>query len=167
MDPNEGNESPGQNQAQGGPAEPGVMQQESPRVCKVCGGPNHHGCGCEAKQLLEAERAGLTEREAKALHEAQETEVTKAMGLQEVEPQPDQEPSAEEIARVYKSITGQNIESALNFDKRLFENLENLSVAAYDIVNLLKLISQESMAVRVELQKMEAKMNNAKEIYEN
>lgn len=41
-------ESP--SQAEPGPAEPDAMQQESPRVCKICGGPNHYGCGCEAKQ---------------------------------------------------------------------------------------------------------------------
>jgi len=31
---------------------PDVLQlhQESPRKCKICGGPNHQGCGCEAKQ---------------------------------------------------------------------------------------------------------------------
>ena len=49
--------------------EPGDMKTESPRKCSICGGPNHYGCGCEAKQLSEAKDAGLTENEAKALHE--------------------------------------------------------------------------------------------------
>jgi len=34
------------------------MQRESPRTCKICGGPNHHGCGCEAKQRR---TVGMTE----------------------------------------------------------------------------------------------------------
>ena len=43
--------------------------EEPPRKCKICGGPDHRGCGCEAKQLREAQGAGLKENEAKALHE--------------------------------------------------------------------------------------------------
>lgn len=31
-------------------SEQDVMQKESPRKCKICGGPNHQGCGCEARQ---------------------------------------------------------------------------------------------------------------------
>ncbi len=36
----------------------GHVAQESPRTCKLCGGPNHLGCGCEAKQRR---TVGMTE----------------------------------------------------------------------------------------------------------
>ena len=53
MDPNENTKSgPEQNQPD---AEPNAMQQESPRTCKICGGPNHHGCGCEARAAKAAD----------------------------------------------------------------------------------------------------------------
>lgn len=57
MDPKENTKSgPEQNPAAG--AEQKVMQKESPRKCKICGGPNHHGCGCEARQRR---TVGMTE----------------------------------------------------------------------------------------------------------
>lgn len=56
------NQSPEQNQnlAEPGPGLPEVMEQESPRKCKICGGPNHHGCGCEARA---AKAAGIVSNE--------------------------------------------------------------------------------------------------------
>jgi len=78
MDPNSNTKNvskPGQAQSPELPEsarqaeEPDNMKIESPRKCKVCGGPDHRGCGCEAKQLRKAKEAGLTENEAKALHE--------------------------------------------------------------------------------------------------
>jgi len=56
MDPHENTKSgPEQNQPDAGSD---AMQRESPRTCKICGGPNHHGCGCEAKQRR---TVGMTE----------------------------------------------------------------------------------------------------------
>jgi len=56
MDPNENTKSgPEQDQCPGPPdsasqaEEPGDTKAESPRKCSICGGPNHYGCGCEAR----------------------------------------------------------------------------------------------------------------------
>jgi len=72
MDPNENTKSgPGQNHDSPGPQdsarqpeEPGKMDAESPRTCKVCGGPNHYGCGCEAKAAADAAAGRQPESEA-------------------------------------------------------------------------------------------------------
>ena len=55
MDPNENTKS-GPKQMLG--QNVGHVEQESPRTCKVCGGPNHYGCGCEARARR---RVGMVE----------------------------------------------------------------------------------------------------------
>ena len=60
MDPNGStkNKSGQNHQCQGPQAsarqkeEPGSVKGESPRKCTICGSPNHHGCGCEAKRRI-------------------------------------------------------------------------------------------------------------------
>jgi len=101
MDPNENTKSgPGQNHDSPGPQdsarqpeEPGDMQAEPPRKCKICGSPNADGCGCEARQLREAKEAGLTENEAKALLEPEPQPVSE-------KPTP-AKPTDEEILKVH------------------------------------------------------------------
>lgn len=53
MNQQEENQSQEKNQPD---AKPDAMQQEPPRTCEICGGPNHHGCGCEAKAARLAAR---------------------------------------------------------------------------------------------------------------
>ena len=116
MDQNQENQKqPGQDQ--GGPAEVGVMQQESPRKCNICGGPNHHGCGCEARQRREDEEDS-------------------AMNHERGEPGPEPQPALDWF---HQKLTEEEREMAL----RVRDNFENISVILQDIVSLLKTISSD------------------------
>lgn len=114
---NEENQSLEQNQNQAGP-EPGrpeVMQQEPPRKCKICGGPNHYGCGCEARQRQAASKVS-TENLTK-------------------EQKP--EPTDEEIQKVLSYISDESIDKAIKRGDEIFGHIEAMSDNISDIYAIL------------------------------
>lgn len=70
MDQNESTKNvPGQNQSQDGNGHetleelPGQSNIEQARKCQICGSPNHHACGCEAKARKEKSRLEMSAQE--------------------------------------------------------------------------------------------------------
>lgn len=107
--------SPGQDQQQKPgenvdvSAEPDKMQQESPRKCKICGGPNHYGCGCEARQRR---TVGMTEPTG-----PQPAEPT---GPQPAEPQPAETPDDQRP-------TDAEIDDTIVRGEKMFGHIEGMS----------------------------------------
>lgn len=125
---------PEQNQDQ---AEPAAMQQESPRVCKICGGPNHYGCGCEAKAAKEGPGPDAVPDE-----------------------QPESEAPAEPTFNVAKLLGPE-----INFTKdirTMSDCFESLCDCFYDINNVLKVIAGDLITIRKLLSK-EDEVKNASE----
>lgn len=135
-------QSPEQNQNQAGPGPglPEVMQQESPRKCKICGGPNHHGCGCEARQraaavVLETEHIEITSLQ----HKPGEPTSEKDDVLEDIL-SPDAIREAHEAQmKSYKDI------------ETIAAGNEGLCACMYDITNYLKLITGDLITIRKHL----------------
>lgn len=117
-------------------------------MCKVCGGPNHCGCGCEAKQLRDAKEAGLTGDEAKALQEPEEQPASEDKILEKVF-------SAEAIQESDKV----NRKMAQDIE-RVADGFETLCACMYDTNNYLKLITGDLITIRKLLSK-EDEVKNA------
>ena len=143
MDPNENTKSgPEQEQPQSPALQDSAsqadeldrMKAESPRKCEICGSPNHHGCGCEAKRqakaiveiknIDKAEQPLLTPaEEQKVLDEALDEDVDKVL-------------SAEGI------IESHNATMQMAKDIRtMVDAFEGLCAAMYDSNNYLKIIA--------------------------
>lgn len=60
-----------------------AMQQESPRKCRICGGPNHHGCGCEAKAALSTVTRHSSQLETDTVDLPAETDKAKTSAILE------------------------------------------------------------------------------------
>ena len=122
---------PGQSLAAG--AEPDAMQQESPRKCKICGGPNHHGCGCEARQRRAAVQVG-TENIFKSRKPAEET----------AKIADDQSPTDEEIAD-----TIERGEKLFGHIEAMSDNLSDLCGVLQQCRELLKSINDNILAKKI------------------
>ncbi len=134
---NEKSQEQNQNQAEPGQGSPEVMQQESPRKCKICGGPNHHGCGCEAKAAKEwpGEDAPPDGQPASEAPAESKTFASKDE-LEDVL-------SEEAIIESHKS----NIQMAKDI-KTMADGFEGLCVCMYDTNNYLKLIAGDMITIR-------------------
>lgn len=142
--------SPEQNQSQAGPG-PALpeVQREPSRKCKICGSPNHYGCGCEAKQLREAKEAGLTENEAKALQEPE---------LQPASKMDDDLEDALSPQALIESLEASR--GMANNIKTMADGFEGLCACFYDTNNLLKIMAGDLITIRKLLTK-EDEVKNA------
>lgn len=155
---------PEQNQAQAepGPAAPDVMQRESPRQCKICGSPNHQGCGCEARQLREAKEAGLTENEAKALQEPEQP-ASEAPEPVEEPVTSDADNELEKFLSAEAIIESQKASMQMAKDvKTMADGFEGLCALMYDTNNYLKIIAGDLIKIR-KFHTREDEVNNAGE----
>lgn len=140
MDPN-GNTKNGPEQSPSqAAAEPDVMQQESPRVCKICGGPNHQGCGCEAKAAKEwpgddAPPGGTEHIEITSLQHKPG----------EPTPQPASDQNSSRIDRL--NLVSGELDTAKNI-KTIADGIEGLCARMYDTNNYLKLIAADCITIR-------------------
>lgn len=142
---------------------PGSMKAETPRKCSLCGSPNHHGCGCEAKAKLEGTRAnpktvGMVESEAPAAGPAAKSE------------QPADKPPAlhlgtdahrdELIAKIFANFSDEEVKKIIQgeFDfardiKTMADGFEGLCAVMYDMINYLKIIAGDLITIRKILSK--------------
>ena len=111
-------------------AEPGRIQRESSRVCKVCGGPNHYGCGCEAK------------RQAKAMVEIENIH-------KDEQPASGTDDILEDILSPEGIIAEHEAFKKMAKDiKVMAEGFETMCVCLYDTNNLLKIIAGDLITIR-------------------
>jgi len=134
-------QSPGPQDSASQADEPGNMKAESPRKCKICGSPNHHGCGCEAKAAKEwpgedAPPGGQSESETPA---PSESETDKA--LEDVL-------SPDAIVKSHKL----NIQIAKDI-KTMADGFEGLCACMYDTNNYLKVMAGDLITIRKMLSK--------------
>lgn len=151
--------------------QPDALQQEPPRKCKICGGPNHHGCGCEAKQLRKAEEAGLTENEAKALLEpepqpASEARRRRTVGMveNEISKLSEQQKSDDDILK--NVFSPEAIKESDKVNKQMAKDIrtmadgfEGLCTCMYDTNNYLKIIAGDLITIRKILTKEDEAKN--------
>ncbi|MBA7523271.1 hypothetical protein ES705_15394 [subsurface metagenome] len=97
------------------------MKAESPRKCKICGSPNHHGCGCEAKAMTEIKF---------------EQPVSEAPTESEMDDALDAVLTPEAIIESHKA----SIDMAKDI-KTMADGFEGLCACMYDTNNYLKLIA--------------------------
>lgn len=112
---------------------PGNMKAESSRKCNICGGPNHQGCGCEAKAAREwpgkdAPPDGQPESEAPADESDDELESIL---------------TSEAIVESHKA----NLKMAQDI-KKMADGFEGLCACFYDTNNYLKLIAGDLITIR-------------------
>jgi len=125
------------------------MQQESPRVCKICGGPNHYGCGCEARQkraAVQVETEGIKSTEQPASEMPAEYKIYEAL---------ESFLSPEVIIQSHKS----NMRMAKDI-QTMADGFEGLCACFYDTNNLLKIIAGDLITIRKSLTK-EDEVKNA------
>jgi len=111
-------------------------------VCKICGGPNHHGCGCEAKQ-----------RAAAVVGETEHIVIT---GLQHKpgEPASETDDTLEDILSpaAIRAVHEAQMKSYKDIETMAAGN-EGLCACMYDICNYLKLITGDLITIRKHLTK--------------
>lgn len=160
MDQNENTKSgPEQEQAQS-PApqvsasqaeEQDRMKAESPRVCKICGGPNHQGCGCEARQkqaAVQVETENIKSPEQPESEKPTPAESETDDALEDVL-------SEEAIVESHKS----NLQMAKDI-KTMADGFDGLCACMYDTNNYLKVIAGDMITIRKFLTK-EDEVKNA------
>ena len=119
------------------------------RVCKICGGPNHYGCGCEAKAAAAATAAGLSESEAAGLLES------------ETPAESETDEDLENILSAEGIIAEHEAFKKMAQDIRVMsEGQETVCVCLYDANNLLKIIAGDLITIRKFLTK-EDEVKNA------
>ncbi len=165
MDPHENTtgKNPGQAQSPGpqGSAsqaeEPCSMKAESPRKCSICGGPNHHGCGCEAKAAAAAVVAGLSESEAAGLSESEAPPDgdRRRVGMVETEAPAAEQPAAEVDDTLEDILSPEGIieehqafKNMAKDIKTMADGFEGLGACFYDEINYLKLIAGDLITIR-------------------
>lgn len=120
-------------------AEPDRMKIESPRKCRICGGPNHYGCGCEARQKKAAVQVATENikpaeqgtAEAKSPDEAIEDILT-----------------SEAILEAHEA----NIQMTKDI-KTMADGFEGLCACLYDTNQYLKLLAGDVITIRKFLNK--------------
>lgn len=145
MDENENTKSgPEQNQPDAGPD---VMQPEPPRKCKICGGPNHHGCGCEARQRR---TFGITEPTGPQPAEDAAAVFYKKQPIPGADKEDDLKdilsPDAIREAHEAQMKSHKDIETIAG-------SIEGLCALMYDTNNYLKLITGDLITIRKFLNK--------------
>lgn len=167
-------QSPGPQDSASQAEEPGNMKAESPRKCNICGGPNHYGCGCEAKAMREvnfeapAPAAGQPETEAPADHGTLTLSTGQVAGQPESEAlAAETQTQAEKKAAFNKVIEGilnqcspddvkKILEGELDFAKdikMMADGFEGLCACLYDTNNYLKIIAGDLITIRKILSK--------------
>ena len=129
------------------------MKAESPRKCKVCGGPNHLGCGCEAK------RQAAAMVEIKNIHEAKQPESEAPTPVPDKADENMFSPFTEEALK-------QDLESRLQMAKdikTMADGFEGLCACMYDTNNYLKVIASDLITIRKFLTKDDEVKNAAPE----
>lgn len=149
MDPHENTKSgPGQNDSPGPQVsanqadEPGDMKAESPRKCNICGGPNHYGCGCEARQKQAAVQV--------------ETENIKPAEQSESENDIIEDVFSPEAIKESDKVNRQMAKDI----NTMADGFEGLCACMYDTNNYLKLIAGDLITIRKLLSK-EDEVKNA------
>ena len=150
-----------------GPAELDAMQQESPRACKLCGGPNHYGCGCEAKAAKElpgpdeqgpeepgADQA-IANEQALEQQAAEQPALTPAEEQEVVDETLEDILSPEGIRREHESF----LRMATDI-KTMADGFGGLCALLYDTNNYLKIIADDCISIRKLLSK-EDEVKNA------
>jgi len=120
-------------------------------VCKVCGGPNHYGCGCEAKRqakaIVEIENIHKVEQpESEA--PAAETQAEKEAAFNSV------------IEDIFSRLSKEDVKKILEgeFDfakdiKMMADGFGGLCACMYDTNNYLKIIAGDLITIRKFLSK--------------
>lgn len=102
--------------------QPGTEHKNKPaHKCSICDSPNHNACGCEARLLREAIKAGLTENEAKALQE------------------PEQQPAAEPDPLIIGRQIQEQFENAISL---LGDAIAFLKLIADDMITIRKMLCE-------------------------
>ncbi len=141
-------QSPGLQDSASQAEEPGDMKAESPRKCKICGGPNYHGCGCEAKRQANAMV------EIKNAHKVEQPE-SETPAESETDEELESILSAEGIIAEHEAF------KKMAQDIRVMsEGQETVCVCLYDANNLLKIIAGDLITIRKFLTK-EDEVKNA------
>jgi hypothetical protein len=113
---------------------------EESHKCYICGGPDHHGCGCEAK----ANERKLGREDSLKFLNPDEKDLTPT-SMKEEQPALKVEPSAANIADELKKITEAGLKADMDAADEAFAQLidshEVQLTAARDIVEQLKVIA--------------------------
>ena len=119
--------------------EPGSMQAESPRQCSICEGPNHYGCGCEAKARTEGTGFGAPAAGQRRTVGMVETEAPVAKVDDDLESILSPEGIIEEheaFKKMAKDI------------KTMADGFEGLCACFYDTNQYLKIIAGDLITIR-------------------
>ena len=150
------------------------MKAELPRKCKICGGPSHYGCGCEAKKAIEdlQHETNLLGQDLEDLAgpgpDEQPAEQPKKVSADHVSAEQAEKDEAEnEILK--KVFSAEAIEESDKVNRNMAEDIktmadgfETLCTMMYDTNNCLKIIAGDLITIRKFLTK-ENEVNNAAE----
>ena len=147
--PEQAQDCPGPQASASQAVEPGNIKAESPRKCKICGSPNHHGCGCEAK------------RQARAMVEMENS----YKKVEQPESETPGESEADDILEAAFSpeaiIKSDEVNKRMAKDiKTMADGFEGLCVCFYDTNQFLQIIAGDLITIRKFLTK-EDEVKNA------